>query len=175
MTAPPDLLPILFGHNLWATRLLLERSRELSEEQFHRRFEIGPGSIHDTLRHIVGAMLRWADRIGGRTVRPSIEKNGRAYSVDEVAALLVQGDAELRAVGDKLTAEDRWTEIMEFAVPEGTWRFTRAAAMAHVLAHGVHHRAQVLNMRRQLGLPPLGYDLDVVEWECVETGQMPLE
>ncbi len=172
MPGTPDMLPILFGHNLWATRLLLERSRELSDEQFHRRFEIGPGSVHDTLRHIVGAMLRWADRIGQREVRPSIEKNGRRYSPDELIELLTQADAELRAVADTLTAEDRWGQIMEFAAPSGrTWRFSRAAAMAHVLTHGVHHRAQVLNIRRQLGLAALGYDLDVVEWECIESGQ----
>jgi uncharacterized damage-inducible protein DinB len=106
-------------------------------------------------------------------VRPSIEKNGRRYGPDELIELLVQADAELRAVAEAVTASGRWGEIMEFTTTEGrTWRFTRATAMAHVLTHGMHHRAQVLNMRRQLGLPPLGYDLDVVEWECVETGQM---
>jgi len=169
----PGLLPILFGHNLWATRVLLERSRELSPEQFHRRFDIGPGSVHDALRHVVGAMLRWADRIGGRTVRRSIEKNGRQYTAEELLPLLAQADAELRAVADELTAQNRWSEVMEFTADEGrTWRFTRATAMMHVLTHGMHHRAQVLNMRRQLGLPPLGLDLDVVEWECVQTGQL---
>jgi uncharacterized damage-inducible protein DinB len=173
MTVSPDVLPILFGHNLWATRLLLERSRELSAEQFHQRFEIGPGSLHDTLQHIVGAMGRWADVIGGREARARIETNGRRHRADELIELLVQADAELRAVAELLTASGRWGEIMEFTTTEGrTWRFTRATAMAHVLTHGVHHRAQALNMRRQLGLPPLGFDLDVVEWECIETGQM---
>lgn len=169
----PDSIDILLGHNAWATRVLLERSRELSEEQWHRRFEIGPGSLHDTLRHIVGTMIRWADRIGGRTVRESIERESRPRSADELLALLDRADAELRAMAAELTAQDRWGEIMEFAVPEGPpLRFMRATGMVHVLTHGMHHRAQALNIRRQLGLPPLGLDLDTVEWECVRTGQI---
>ena len=57
------LLQRLLDHNLYATRLTLETCRGLSSDQFHQRFEIGPGSLHDTLRHVVGAMLRWSDRI----------------------------------------------------------------------------------------------------------------
>ena len=41
---------------------------KLSDDAWHRRFEIGPGSLHDTLTHIVGAMFRWADRIDGTWV-----------------------------------------------------------------------------------------------------------
>ena len=48
----------------------------------------------------------------------------------------------------------------------------RRTRKRRVLTHGVHHRAQILNMRRQLGLPPIGLDLDVVEWACVESGQL---
>ena len=36
----------------------------------------------------------------------------------------------------------------------------------------MHHRAQALNIRRRLGLPALGLDLDVVEWEAMQTGQL---
>lgn len=165
---------LLLGHNAWATAVLLDDAAQLTDEQFHRRFDIGPGSLHDTLRHIVGAMLRWADRIGGRPLRASIEDGGRRFSAAELRGLLAEADADLRRVADGLSAAGRWGEPMEFVVAGGpTYRFTRAAAFLHVLTHGMHHRAQVLNIRRQLGLPPLGLDLDVVEWECVQTGQIP--
>lgn len=168
-----EFLTTLMAHNAWATGVLLDDAARLSLDDFHRRFEIGPGSIHDTLRHIVGAMLRWGDRIGGVAVRPSIEAAGRRFSAAELREHLAQGDAELRRVAERLEAAGGWTEIMEFAVPDGpTYRFRRSTAMLHVLTHGMHHRAQVLNMRRQLGLAPLGLDLDVVEWECASTGQI---
>ena len=52
--------------------MLLERCRPLTRDQFHQRFEIGLGSLHDTLTHIVGVVRRWTDRIDGRTLRPAL-------------------------------------------------------------------------------------------------------
>lgn len=172
MSAP--LFEPLAGHNLWATRVLVDDARRLTEDQFHRRFEIGPGSIHDTLRHIIGAMRRWADRIGGRAVRPSIEDEDPRYAARELRVLLDGAGNDLNGVAAEIDARQGWHETLEFVMPDGskTYRFTRVAAMSHVLTHGMHHRAQVLNMRRRLGLPALGLDLDVVEWECVKTGQI---
>lgn len=166
-------LQLLLDHNAWATRVLLLDAERLNRGELDRRFDIGPGSVHDTLRHIIGAMRRWADRVGGRDVRPSIEDGDRRYDVCELRALLNEADADLRAVAAAIDARRGWSEVFEFAMPGGrTYRFTRAAAMTHVLTHGMHHRAQLLNIRRQLGLPPLGLDLDVVEWECVRTRQI---
>ena len=50
-------------------------------------------------------------------------------------------------------------------MPDGsTIQFTRAAAMVHVTTHGMHHRAQALNMLRHLGVKQ-DQDFDPVEWE----------
>jgi uncharacterized damage-inducible protein DinB len=166
-------LDTLMSHNTWATGVLIDDAQKLSDEQLHRRFAIGPGSVHDTLRHIVGAMLRWADRIGGRDVRESIEKTHANLPPAELRRFLGDADADLRKVAEETTAQNRWSESMTFTVPDGpTYHFSRLSAMLHVLTHGMHHRAQVLNLRRQLGLPSLELDLDVVEWECIQTGQL---
>jgi uncharacterized damage-inducible protein DinB len=58
----------LLAHNHWATGEILDRCRPLSHEQFHQSFDIGPGSLHDTLTHIISAMRRWADRIAEQPV-----------------------------------------------------------------------------------------------------------
>lgn len=172
--AEASFLRILLGHNHWATSLLVDSCAALTDEQLHRRFDIGPGTIHDTLRHIIGAMLRWADRIAARPVRPSIEDSPQPRSVGELRALLDQAAVELDTVAREIGAADLWHEPIEFADRDGKrYRFSRAAAMMHVLTHGVHHRAQVVHLRKCLGLPPLGLDLDPVEWECVQTGQLP--
>lgn len=167
-------LQLLLDHNAWATRVLLLNAGRLERHELDRRFDIGPGSIHDTLRHIIGAMRRWADRIRGRDVRPSIEDGDRRYELRELRELLDEADADLRAVATAIEARRGWSEVFEFVTSDGgrTYRFTRAAALTHVVTHGIHHRAQLLNIRRQLGLPPLGLDLDVVEWECVQSGQI---
>jgi uncharacterized damage-inducible protein DinB len=167
-----QVLSTLFGHNLWATDVLLRRCRTLTSEQFHQRFEIGLGSLHDTLRHIIGAMLRWADRIGERPLRDSIEKSGRTYSPDELRELLRQAHEDLFGVVRRVAADGRLNEKMQFVAPDTpAYTFTRCSAIVHVATHGMHHRAQALNMLRRLGLPPLEMDLDTVEWECVRMGQ----
>ena len=57
-------------------------------------------------------------------------------------------------------------EMMEFVNPANgeSFRFRRATALAYVTTHGMHHRAQALNMLRQLGVTPLP-EIDVIDWE----------
>lgn len=63
---------MVLRNNAWATSEVLRACAGLAHEHWHRRFEIGPRSLHDTLAHIVGVMFHWADRIDGppREVRP---------------------------------------------------------------------------------------------------------
>lgn len=152
----------LLQHNAWATRVLLERCRSLTPQQFQQGFDIGPGSLHDTLRHIIGAMLRWSDRMADRPVRASIEKNPKPQTPDELLVLLDRAGRELEEVASRVDRESRHDEMMQAEfLPE---RFTRGTAMVHVLTHGMHHRAQALNMLRHLGATDLP-DLDAIEWE----------
>ena len=160
---------IPFRHNAWATRVLLERCRPLSREDFHRRFPIGPGSLHDTLLHVIGAMRRWADRIGQRPLRPSPQGGETGLTPNEMIDLLAAAAAELEAVAVDVYANHRGEELIEFANPDGgpPWRFRKSASLAHVTTHGMHHRAQALNMLRQLGVDPLP-EIDVMDWELAE-------
>ena len=166
MTCDRGTIDRLLGHNAWATALLADRCRALSPQQFARRFEIGPGTLQRTLLHIVGAMRRWADRIGDRAVRPSVEDEVSAPTPDEIIAILDEAAADLAAVVGCVVDEDRLDEIMEHRILgwDEPFRFTRGTAIIHVLTHGVHHRAQALNILRRLGVEDLP-DLDAIEWE----------
>ena len=150
--------------------MLLERCRSLTPQQFTQRFAIGPGSLHDTLLHIVGAMRRWADRIGDRPLRPSVEDEDRTWTPDEIVALLDEAASDLAAVTEVMVEEDRLEEMMDPGTIPG-WKepraFTRGTAIVHVLTHGVHHRAQALNMLRGLGAGDLP-EVDAIEWELQE-------
>ena len=149
--ATSDPLELLLRHDAWATREVLRACAGLSDAAWHRRFPMGPGSLHDTLTHVVGAMLRWADRIDGPplSVRPSIE-DGSRRSPAELEALLERAAADLAARAARARRRGLATEL---AVTLGgeTHRFTLGAMLVHVTTHGTHHRAQCLNMLRQLG------------------------
>jgi len=166
---PSDPLDISLAHNAWATRELLRACMKLDAAQWHKRFDVGPGSLHDTLTHIVGAMLRWADRIDGppRAVRPSIEDSTQR-TPSELLVLLEAAETDLAASAGR--ARQRGLETALDVTLGGTpYRFTLGAMLTHVTTHGMHHRAQCLNMLRRLevaGLSDALPELDVLEWHA---------
>ncbi|MBK8913415.1 MAG: DinB family protein [Phycisphaerales bacterium] len=192
MTPSTDFVQILLSHNHWANGQVLDRAGQLTEDEFHRRFEIGPGSVHDAMRHIVAAMLRWADRIGERPLRASLDSQERRFSISELREHNDAATAQLMEVARGLSGESArslgassaegsgaagaaagWAGRIEFRLADGTvYRFSKAASLAHAALHGQHHRTQVVNMFRQLGKPAAELDLDPIEWECALTGQI---
>ncbi len=177
--APPESRPlsgdpihILLAHNTWAFRRLLEHCRALPADKFHQDFGIGPGSLHDNLTHSIGAMLRWVDRIEGKPLRPRIDGRSsptdttpiQRRSIDDLLALLDQAAAEWAAMLPRL--RPRMAEVVEITYPgSGPYRFTVAAIIIHVTNHGMHHRAQCMNMLKRAG-HPINADLDELEWQA---------
>ena len=152
-----DLLEILLAHDQWATGQILSSAEKLTTEQFHQRFDIGPGSLHDTITHMLGAMRAWTQVLAGQTPSPRLEQDGRR-SVPELSSLLETCAREFSAAAHRGPLDEIVTRVREGK----TYRFSRGIIVTHVATHGMHHRAQCLNMLRQLGspLPPSS----VAEW-----------
>ncbi len=149
-TDPSD---VLLAMDRWATRNVLDACASMSDEQFHRRFDIGLGSLHDTLTHVLGAQRGWTDVL---TVRPEprtrLEEGRR--SVDELVALHAEVADEFEAAARAGSPDD----VLRPSRRGTTYAFTRGGILTHVTTHGVHHRAQCLNMLRHMGfeqLPPV--------------------
>ena len=148
---------ILLAQNRWATRNLIEACATLTHEQFHQPFEMGPGSLHDTVTHILAAMRGWGDMLGGREQRPRLE--GEERTPQQLLELLEELSDDLEASARAHPTEEEVTGSRGGR----SFTFTRGGVLTHVTTHGMHHRAQCLNMLRQLGvesLPPSA----VVEW-----------
>ena len=170
-----DPLAISLEHNAWATREVLRACEKLTDDAWHRRFEIGPGSLHDTITHIVGAMFRWADRIDGppRVVRPSIEDGSRRTPA-ELRALLDLAAADLAATAARAQVRGLSTAL-DVTLGGTPYRFTLGAMLMHVATHGMHHRAQCLNMLRHLAVPGVSDalpEIDLLEWEATRGAQV---
>ncbi len=182
VTLSHDPLAILLQHDHWGTRRVLEVCRELSTDQFHQRFDMGLGSLHDILTHVVGAMRRWADRLQHRPLRAAIDNpprnagmpsDYRARTPGEIIALLDDAAGELQALAAKYVragpSEGGLATEIDFTLDGTPVRSTRGAGLVHVTTHGSHHRAQCLNLLRRLGLLRLP-ELTVVDWQSeVET------
>jgi uncharacterized damage-inducible protein DinB len=164
----PDALDLLLCHNAWATREVLRVCGKLDEAQWRRGFGIGLGSLHDTLTHIVGAMFRWADRIDGppQPLRPSIEDSTQR-TVAELTGLLDKAAADLDASAARARQRGLASSV-ELRLGGADCRFTLDAMLVHVTTHGMHHRAQCLNMLRQLAVPGVSDalpEIDALEWQ----------
>lgn len=155
-----DPLQILLSHDRWATEQLLGACGRLSDEQFHRRFEIGPGSLHDTLTHLIGAMRTWTETLAAAEPRPRLETDGQRRTPEQLRSLLDEACAELKAHAERRPL----AELVTRRLRDGrTIQLTRGAVVTHVATHGMHHRAQCLNMLRHLGVQPLP-PTSVTEW-----------
>jgi len=158
-----DLLDRLLEHDAWTTHQLIERCEELPDEQLDRDFDIGHRSIRATLRHIISNMEVWSALMAGVAVprstsldhQESMEDLGRRL---DVAAQRLAHVAT--SVADREAWDDRWLDILDEPPGEKTY----GGAIAHVITHSMHHRAQLLYMLGQLGLRDLP-EGDVLSWE----------
>ena len=152
-------LEILLMHDPWATRQILEACAKLTPEQFHQSFEMGPGSLHNTTTHILGSMRGWGDLLGGREQRPRLEQEGGPRTPAQLLALLEEITADFAASARAHPLE----QIVTGSRGGKNYSFPRGGVITHVTTHGMHHRAQCLNMLRHLGVSPLPLS-SVMEW-----------
>jgi uncharacterized damage-inducible protein DinB len=154
-----DPLQILLAHDRWATKQIFDTCDKLTAEQFDQRFPIGPGSLRDTTTHILGAMRVWTRLLAAVDIGQRIEQDGQRRSPKELSVLLETVADDLAAEAHRLPLDQTVTRIRDGK----TFNFTRCAVLVHVTTHGMHHRAQCLNMLRQLGVNPLPRS-SVAEW-----------
>ncbi len=155
LTQPFD---ILLAHDRWATRQILNACALITKDQFHQRFDMGPGSLHDTTTHILGAIRGWTDNLLSGGHRPRLEREG-GHSPADLLALLDPIADELAKVARSLPLDHTIVVVrggQQVTIPRGV-------VITHVTTHGMHHRAQCLNMLRQLGVSPLPMS-SVMEW-----------
>lgn len=152
-------LDILIEHDNWATQRMLDTCSTLAEAQLHQRFEIGPGSLHDTLAHTIGAMQRWTAVLRDRKFPATPRFEETRHSLADLRAAHRQATADF-------AREARAAKLDEMIPFErGAERMTVSAGgvITHVTTHGMYHRAQCMNMFRRLGVSPLPHS-SVTEW-----------
>jgi uncharacterized damage-inducible protein DinB len=152
-------LDILLQHDLWATQQIIGACEKLSADQLDRKFEIGPGSLRATITHMIGAINAWTDTLFKRPQRPRVEQSGIAYTPQQLREMINASAVELMAVAKAYPLDEMVTRVREGK----EYSFTRGAVLTHVTTHGMHHRAQCLNMLKHLGVNPLPPS-SVTEW-----------
>jgi len=155
-----DLLDRLLGHDAWTTNLLLQRCESFSDAQLDREFEIGPGTLRRTFDHIIWNMEAWSAAMdGARAIERSADKTIAGLKTRlQIAAERLQRIA--RQVGDA----DGWDKLYTDHLDRPPSQRPYGTAIAHVITHSMHHRAQILNMLKRSGVTDLP-EGDVFSWE----------
>ncbi|HYE61694.1 MAG TPA: DinB family protein [Phycisphaerales bacterium] len=184
--ATTDPTDILLRHDAWATRTVLHLCEKLTREQFHQKFPIGLGSLHENLTHIISATRRWTDRLAGRTPRPMLHSVPKYPHIPteamdrtpaELLKLLDVAERDLAATVQASRASHFADTVhLDWPGEDGTkkrYTFTHGAVIVHICTHAMHHRAQCLNMLKHLSVPGVSDKLpdpSVTDWVAeVET------
>lgn len=154
-----DLLDRLLGHDAWTTAELLRLSSPLTDTQLDQDFDIGHRTLRATLQHVIRNVEVWTDLMAARPVRP---RGGN--SIPDLTARAAAAHADLATFARSIAArgawDERWTDTLDDPPRDKSY----GAAIAHVITHSMHHRAQVLYLLRRLGVTDLP-EGDVFSWE----------
>ena len=150
---------VMLQHNQWANRQMLKACAKLTSEQFRQRFEMGCGSLHDNLVHVLSSTRAWGDMLAGIEPRPRMDQDGSQWTANELLPI----NDELCTLFATVALAHPFAEIATSTKGGKKYSFPRGGVISHVMTHAMHHRAQCLNMLRQIGVDPLPPS-SVVEW-----------
>jgi uncharacterized damage-inducible protein DinB len=160
-----DLLDRLLGHDEWTTSEILRRCGELTSDQLHADFDIGLGSIHRTLVHVIGNIRVWTDLMrAGATDGATSEWRDR-----DLAGLVEafrSSYADFAGFARGVRAEDRLNDEWVDSLDDPSQSKTYGGAILHVITHNMHHRGELLHMLDRLGLTDLP-EGDLLSWEAM--------
>jgi uncharacterized damage-inducible protein DinB len=148
-----------------ARRRVFDWVRPLSAEQYAREFAIGRGTLGRTLTHILGSEWYYVERMRGRDVPPYERWAIREEEPLGLAALEAAWGEQVGRTRAAVGAVRDWSAEFEYRIVNDDGRpeiVTASAAdiFTQLVLHEVHHRAQAMNMLRQLGVKVGEVDID---------------
>ncbi len=155
-----DLLDRLLHHDAWTTAQLLSVARTLPDNQLDQEFDIGRKTLHATFHHIIRNMEVWTDCMSGNPPRDTANDQ----SAEQLAARLETAAADLAVFARSIRDRGAWDELWTDPLDDRPTVKSFGGAIAHVITHSMHHRAQILFMLRRLGANNIP-EGDVLSWE----------
>ena len=159
-----DILDRLLAHDSWTTRQLLLACQALPEAAWEQEFEIDHHSLRATFLHLIDNMEGWTDLLYGR---PRTERSG-----DTPAALLERLTVisrEFIVLARRIARENREDDVFMDVLDEPPVPKTFGGAIAHLITHNMHHRAQIMFLMEKVGLTQ-HIEGDLLSWEATAHG-----
>lgn len=143
----------------WANQRVLHLMGEVPTEALDREFEMGMGTLRKTMLHILDAEHWW---YRNWTEGPS--EFARMPESTSLPEMLQAYDDMVNRRREWLSRqpEEHWMNVTAGAFRGTPFHFRMGETLVQLCGHGTHHRAQAINMLRQVGaaIAPL----DLVVW-----------
>lgn len=166
--------PVSFYEYLVKARTKLwDWVRPLTVEQYKKEFPFGKKSLQATLAHVASAEWSYNRRIRGEALglksmedHPFWKFNDTPFAPLETAwrQLSEETGRTLRQITD-------WSKPVVYTTtgdPKVQIRTTTGGIAGQLLFHEIHHRAQVMAMLRQFGIPAENLDYSVLNVERIK-------
>ena len=154
-----DLLDRLLGHDAWTTRRILDLCSDLTDEELDRDFDIGHRTLRRTLDHVIHNMESWSAAMEDAPYRRSDD-----ITVSGMVTRLETAERRLRRISRAIAESGAWDDEWLDQLDTPPRKKSFGTAIAHVITHSMHHRAQLLYMLRLSGIRNLP-EGDVFSWE----------
>jgi uncharacterized damage-inducible protein DinB len=140
-----DLLDRLLEHDDWATKTLLNVSRNLTDEQLDQEFDIGHRTLRSTYEHFIPNVEFWTKLMAGEPVKEAQDSR----SVAELIELHEQIYSAFSDFARRARDEQRLDETFldHFGLPQ-----TFGSAIIMVILHNTEHRTEVSHILARLGV-----------------------
>ncbi|MBI3862464.1 MAG: DinB family protein [Planctomycetia bacterium] len=163
------LIQRLHQHRRWVNENLLATAKSLSNEQLHRSFQIGQGSIWKSLLHLYAGEFVWLEALWGdeNPLTPgdmpgrlpgNQEGEGAIASLPELAQKWAKLDERWALYLADLSEKSLDEVVYKVSTSSGFGRrlgTRRADVLLHVCTHAQYTTAQIVNMLRHAGIEKL--------------------
>ncbi len=162
-----DILDRLLGHDVWTTQELLRHCQSLTPAQWDQPFAIDHGSLRETFDHLISAMETWTDLLYERPVQSANREQSATPAALQARLTIVA--REFAALARTIARAGRYDDVFIDVLDQPPVPKTFGGAIAHVITHNMHHRAQIMYIMEQLGLRD-HIEGDLLGWESMAFG-----
>jgi uncharacterized damage-inducible protein DinB len=159
-----------YEYLILARQRVFDWVRPLSAAQYTQDFQIGPGSLAKTLTHMLISEWYYILRITESVVPPQSDWPIRDENPPAFADLEAAWKNQAERTRAAITAVRDWATELSYEVTDDSGKrlrigASRADVFTQLILHEVHHRAQVMNMLKRLGVAAEDLDFNALMYK----------
>ncbi len=140
----------LYQYTDWATEKVLSHAEQLGTGDLDRSFDMGHGSIRKNLLHMYKSERWWLETWTG--IQTTSSRLPESTTIGKLRSLWqTNADARNRYLDE--ADEEESHRVVEVTAVGPPLRFTVGESAMQMTMHGTHHRAQIVNLFRQVDSP----------------------